>query len=74
MIRAYAIGLGAGTQAFTHLPWLLLVGQPGVGTRAILMDAGWVINLVFAEWIIRRRPRRRSPAPAIPPGTPVGAP
>ena len=22
MIRGYAIGLGAGTQAFTHLPWL----------------------------------------------------
>lgn len=30
MIRAFAIGLGAGTQVFTHLPWFLLVNMtPG---------------------------------------------
>src|SRR5688572_26442575 len=29
MTRAYAIGLGAGTQVLTHLPWFLLVdGKP----------------------------------------------
>lgn len=55
MIRAYAIGLGAGTQVFTHLFWLLLVGQPTELSRAALMGAGWVINLAVAEWIIRRR-------------------
>ena len=54
MIRAYAIGLGAGTQVFTHLVWLMLVGQPTEASRAVLMGAGWVINLVVAEWIIRR--------------------
>jgi uncharacterized membrane protein len=60
MIRGYAIGLGAGTQVLTHLPWFLLVGKPGESVRAALMGAGWVINLVVAEWVIRKgssRPR-----------------
>ena len=55
MIRAYAIGMGAGTQVFTHLPWMLLVGMPGEWSRAGLMAAGWVINLLVAEWVINRR-------------------
>ena len=54
MIRAYAIGLGAGTQVLTHLPWFVLVGTPGVTSRAALMGAGWVINVIVAEWAIRR--------------------
>ncbi|WP_083502473.1 DUF2306 domain-containing protein [Sphaerimonospora mesophila] len=54
MIRAYAIGVAAGTQAFTQLPWMLLVGPPGEIPRALLVAAGWVINLAVAEWIIRR--------------------
>lgn len=55
MLRAYAIGLGAGTQVLTHLPWFLLFGaKPGEKPRAVLMGAGWVINVVVAEWIIRR--------------------
>ncbi|WP_433720762.1 DUF2306 domain-containing protein [Actinoplanes sp. CA-051413] len=67
MIRAYAIGQGAGTQALTHAPWVLTAGQPGAGTRAVLMIAAWTINLVVAEWIIRRRPRpiRSSPGAAV---------
>ncbi len=70
MIRAYAIGLGAGTQVFTHLFWLVLVGQPTEASRAVLMGAGWVINLAVAEWIIRRhtskarRSARRVTVPA----------
>jgi len=63
MIRGYAIGLGAGTQVLTHLPWFILVGKPGETARAVLMGAGWVINVIVAEWIIRRqatwRPRNR---------------
>ncbi|WP_083971730.1 DUF2306 domain-containing protein [Actinoplanes awajinensis] len=59
MIRAYALGQGAGTQVFTHLPWTLAIGTPGVGARAFLMAAGWVINILVAEWIIRGRPVRR---------------
>jgi uncharacterized membrane protein len=54
MTRAYAIGLGAGTQVLTHLPWFILVGKPGESARTVLMGAGWVINVVVAEWIIRR--------------------
>jgi hypothetical protein len=60
MIRAYAIGLGAGTQVLTHLPWFLLVGaRPGEAPRALMMGAGWLINVCVAEWIIRRGSSRR---------------
>ena len=62
MIRAYAIGLGAGTQVLTHLPWFILVGKPGESTRAVLMGAGWVINVIVAEWVIRRRGPRTAHA------------
>jgi uncharacterized membrane protein len=56
MTRAYAIGLGAGTQVLTHLPWFLLVdGKPGELPRAVMMGAGWMINVIVAEWIIRPR-------------------
>ena len=53
MIRAYAIGLGAGTQVFTHMPYFILVGRPEELSRAVMMGAGWVINAVIAELIIR---------------------
>jgi uncharacterized membrane protein len=56
MIRGYAIGLGTGTQVLTTLPWILLLGQPGVVPRELLLLAGWVINLAVVEWFIRRRP------------------
>jgi hypothetical protein len=56
MVRAYAIGLGAGTQVLTHLPWVLYFGAPDELTRALLMGAGWAINLAVAEWIIRQPP------------------
>lgn len=65
MTRAYAIGMGAGTQVFTHLPWFLLFGTPGEGPRAVLMGAGWVINLLVAEWVIQRS--------RTGPGSPAGA-
>jgi uncharacterized membrane protein len=59
MIRAYAIGLGAGTQVLTHLPWFIFVGgKPGEIPRAVLMGAGWAINIIVAEWIIRSRHSR----------------
>ncbi|MFF4416715.1 DUF2306 domain-containing protein [Streptosporangium sp. NPDC001559] len=54
MVRGYAIGVAAGTQAFTQLPWMLLVGPLDEIPRALLVGAGWVINLAVAEWIIRR--------------------
>ena len=61
MTRAYAIGLGAGTQVLTHLPWFILVGKPGESARTVLMGAGWLINVAVAEWIIRRSVRQRRP-------------
>jgi len=60
MMRGYAIGLGAGTQVFTHLPWLLFFGVPDELTRALLMAAGWIINIIFVEWIIYRRRAHKS--------------
>ena len=56
MMRGYAIAVGAGTQAFTLMPWILIAGEPSEFPRALLMGAGWVINLAVAEWFIRRRP------------------
>jgi len=34
MTRGYAIALGAGTQVFTMLPWVLVFGPIGAGRRA----------------------------------------
>ena len=62
MIRAYAIGLGAGTQVLTHLPWFILVDlKPGLTPRAVMMGLGWVINIALAEWLIRRPALRGRP-------------
>lgn len=55
MMRAYALGMGAGTQVFTHLPWFIFVGAPGEASRFVLMALGWLINAGVAEYVIRRR-------------------
>ena len=55
MIRAYAIGLGAGTQVLTLLAGEIIAGQPNELSRALLIGSGWVINLAVAEWATRRR-------------------
>ncbi|BCJ40489.1 membrane protein [Actinoplanes ianthinogenes] len=64
MIRAYALAQGAGTQVFTHLPFALAGVTPGVTGRAAAMLAGWLINILVAEWIIRGRPRPHVSRPA----------
>jgi Predicted membrane protein (DUF2306) len=56
MTRAYAIGMGAGTQVFTSAAWLIPFGKPSPMTRAFLMLAGWLINVAVAERLIRARP------------------
>ena len=56
MIRAYAIGQGAGTQVLVFMPWMLMSGAPSGLLRDILMSIAWVINLALAEWIVRRQP------------------
>jgi hypothetical protein len=59
MIRAYALGLGAGTQVFTEGFGEALFGT-GVVTGDLARGAAWVINLAVAEWAIRRPARRRA--------------
>jgi hypothetical protein len=56
MIRAYALGQGAGTQVFILLPMSLIAGAPIFMPRDVLMASAWVLNLAVAEWLIRRRP------------------
>jgi len=55
MIRAYALGQGAGTQALVLGPWMLVTGGSGGPTRDLLMTLAWAINVVVAEWVIGRR-------------------
>jgi uncharacterized membrane protein len=58
MIRAYAIGIAAGTQVFTTLPWMLTGGLDAT-SKTLAMTLGWVLNLAVAEAIIRRATPRR---------------
>ena len=60
MTRAYAIGLGAGTQVLTGMVGALVFGKPNELENALLLGAAWVINLAVAEWAIRRRPANRA--------------
>lgn len=62
MGRAYAIGLGAGTQALLLMPWALLIGKPVAPVRTLLMGAGWMLNLIVAE---RLGPRFSRARPAV---------
>ena len=54
MARAYALALGAGTQVLT-----IGIGNAVFGTSelntALMLGAGWVINLAVVEYIIRAR-------------------
>lgn len=62
MIRAYAVAMGAGTQVLTSMPFVLAFGEPDQLARVLQMDAGWVLNAVVAEIVIRRRARARARA------------
>jgi uncharacterized membrane protein len=76
MIRAYAIGAAAGTQAFTGGIGVAIFGH-GALQGDLAMGSAWFINLAVAEWIIRRQDgsgssrrsdraaRRRMPAGAV---------
>jgi uncharacterized membrane protein len=63
MARSYAVAQGAGTQALILGPMVLLStgqggGQPGGALKATCMGAAWIINLVVAEWLVRRSQSR----------------
>ncbi len=53
MIRAYALGLGAGTQVVT-----IGLAEATLGTSTSVVDAataaGWAVNLAVAEAVVRR--------------------
>jgi uncharacterized membrane protein len=70
MIRAYAIGLAAGTQVFTEGITEAVLGS-GELTGDLAKGAAWVINLAVAEWTVRRPTVRRAPRRA--PVAPLGA-
>jgi hypothetical protein len=59
MVHAYALGVGAGTQAFTQGIGEALFGTSDVST-AISVGSGWAINAVVAEWVIQRPAVRRA--------------
>lgn len=54
MIRAFALGQGAGMQVVVLLPWMLLIGTPSILQRDVLMSLAWLINLLFAQMAIQR--------------------
>ena len=54
LARAYAVGQGAGTQALFLGPWVALVGQPSGNPKAVVMGLSWAVNLLVAEWWVRR--------------------
>lgn len=75
MIRAYALGQGAGTQALIMLPLALITGSDVRDLpRDLLMTAAWLINLAVAEWAIRRPARRRGGRESSAETPPVRAP
>lgn len=56
MTRSYALGMGAGTQVITHLPWFVLMrSTPGETGRVVMMGFAWAINAAVAEYVIRSR-------------------
>jgi uncharacterized membrane protein len=58
MTRAYAIALGAGTQTFTLGLAHAVLGHRSPSTD-LGLGAGWAINLLVAELVIRRSRRPR---------------
>ncbi|MGM1064463.1 DUF2306 domain-containing protein [Saccharothrix sp. Mg75] len=54
MVRAYAVGLAAGTQAFTLGLGAAVLGDLDRTSEALLMLAGWLINAAVAERAVHR--------------------
>ena len=54
MLRAYALGQGAGTQVLFLLPPQLFLGEAVTGMpRDLLMTAAWAANVLIAESVLR---------------------
>jgi len=55
MMRAYALALGAGTQVLLFIPPAIFVGEILGLPRDLLLTAGWLLNLLVAEYLIANR-------------------
>jgi uncharacterized membrane protein YozB (DUF420 family) len=62
MMRAFALGLGAGTQALVFMVVEMTIGRPDQLGKSLLMGASWGLNLMIAELVIRRRAGSRTAA------------
>jgi len=69
MIRAYALGLGAGTQIFTEGFGQAIFGEHVV-SGDLAKGSAWLINLAIAEWVIRRPAKRRTKRATLRAGAP----
>jgi uncharacterized membrane protein len=65
MTRAYALALGAGTQAFTQGIARAVFGSTEL-SNDLSLGAGWAINLAVAEYVIRRRSKPGAVRPTVP--------
>jgi hypothetical protein len=63
MLRAYALGQGASTQALFGIGWIGIIGAEPAGLpRDLLMVLCWVLNLLAAEILIQRSMINPQPA------------
>ncbi len=63
MMRAYAIGQGASTQAVLGIAWMAVFGAEVMGPwRDVLMVSAWCINLLIAQFMISKLVTSRSPS------------
>lgn len=65
MTRAYALGAGGGTQVFTLAPFAIAGAFQTPTGMFVMMAAGWVINVVVAEWALRRAPIGTTPSMTV---------
>ncbi len=67
MLRAYAIGQGASTQALFGIGWIIILGTEPTGLlRDGFMVVCWLLNMLAAEILIQRliqKPRSSVPMP-----------
>jgi hypothetical protein len=62
MMRAYALAIAAGTQPITLAPIIVFPNLQGELGFTLGLTAGWVLNLLVAERLIRRTATVATPA------------
>lgn len=58
-MRSYSLTLAAATVRLDSFPILVLTRNPVVAITCTFWS--WILNLVVAEWLIRRRPAVGAP-------------